>query len=850
MSEIADFVAWYVAVRKRPPMPWMARLAGDLMQGLWPDVLALPTGAAKTEIVAIWAWALAAAGAGAVPRRLWLASDRRVIADQAAKVAKAIAKCLIAADAPLAVQAVARALRALSGGELPLRVGLLRGGIVVDDEDRLDPLTPMAIDDKDLLDPLTPMAVATTIDQLGSRLLWRAYGAGPREWPMWAGLVGEGSLIVLDEAHLSAAAEATFRSAQRLGAGIRLVSMTATPRPGAGRVFTLGEADRTHGDLRRRIEARRIIVLRKAEGVAAAMAAAAEEARAGGARRVAVVCNTVRRARELHARLSADGTDMFLVIGRSRPLDREATMRELEPRVASDAVAGEPLIVVATQCIEAGADFDFDAMVSEACPLDALRQRLGRLDRLGDAGESRCVLVAPKRVEGAPPYGEATAAAWAWLEQVAGKARQIDLGVAGWERLVAASPPPEGASTAHPPAVTFLEPHLRLLTRTWPRPAVEPEIDLLLHGLGRRGGDVGIVWRADVDVGAPERSREILEILPPTALEAVQVPVWEARRWLAGRSLALDAGDVEGAVAPEEERDAADPPGPVALRWLGEEEGVEQVGPGDLRAGDILVVPAARGGCDAWGWAPDAADPARDLGDEAWSRKLGRPVRRAPLGEGQGVDELREQEAGPGRRVWAWAGGVVVEELPTARRRDPRDLEVPLDAHTDHVIAEARASAALLALPVEDFALAARWHDAGKDDRSWQIMIKGGDPTRLDEPPLAKGKRLGPRTAANVRRQARLPDGWRHEAESLRRLEASGALAGARDPDLVRWLVATHHGYARPWWPVVDGRPPDPGLADLMARLGRQLGWWRLAWLELVFRCADRAASRKEERDA
>ena len=208
----------------------MVRLAAELAAGSWPDVLALPTGSAKTEIVAVWAWALAAAGPGAVPRRLWLAQRPSGDGRPGARGSAGAPGRLGDPQAPPEVAAVALALQRLGGGQ-PLRVGLLRGGIVTDDEP--------------LLDPVTPMIVATTIDQVGSRLLWRAYGAPPREWPIWAGLAGEDSAIVLDEAHLSAAAEATFQRASKLGAGIRLLSMTATPR-GQGRTFTLDETDRAH----------------------------------------------------------------------------------------------------------------------------------------------------------------------------------------------------------------------------------------------------------------------------------------------------------------------------------------------------------------------------------------------------------------------------------------------------------------------------------------------------------------------------------------------------------------------------------------------------------------------------
>jgi CRISPR-associated endonuclease/helicase Cas3 len=111
-------------------------------------------------------------------------------------------------------------------------------------------------------------------------------------------------------------------------------------------------------------------------------------------------------------------------------------------------------------------------------------------------------------------------------------------------------------------------------------------------------------------------------------------------------------------------------------------------------------------------------------------------------------------------------------------------------------------------------------------------MVKGGDPRRLAEPPLAKG--LMVRSPLS-----RLPVGWRHEAESLRRLPEDAS-------DLVRWLVATHHGHARPFWPLAAH---GIGLAELMDRLQAEHGCWRLALHEAVLRCADRAVSQEEMRD-
>src|SRR5690606_7667352 len=125
-----------------------------------------------------------------------------------------------------------------------------------------------------------------------------------------------------------------------------------------------------------------------------------------------------------------------------RDLDRKSNLEALLPRMrAADRSDGAPLFVVATQTVEAGADLDFDALVTEAAPLDALRQRFGRLNRMGWRPIARAAIVArdkdvAARAKPDPLYGEATKRTWAWIHEAAtvegrGKSarRILDFGV-------------------------------------------------------------------------------------------------------------------------------------------------------------------------------------------------------------------------------------------------------------------------------------------------------------------------------------------------------------------------------------------------------------------------------------
>src|SRR5205807_2420501 len=79
-----------------------------------------------------------------------------------------------------------------------------------------------------------------------------------------------------------------------------------------------------------------------------------------------------------------------------------------------------------------GADFDFDALVTECASLDALRQRFGRLDRLGARQVSHAVILArePDVAKDADDfvYGHALKETWEWLKSIEARSF-VDFGI-------------------------------------------------------------------------------------------------------------------------------------------------------------------------------------------------------------------------------------------------------------------------------------------------------------------------------------------------------------------------------------------------------------------------------------
>lgn len=104
---------------------------------------------------------------------------------------------------------------------------------------------------------------------------------------------------------------------------------------------------------------------------------------------IAVITSTVDRAiataTELRRRLASDPVDVVCLHSRMTITDRSAREDMLEQTIGKSSNSARPIIVVATQVIEASLDFDFDFMSTDIGPGPSILQRAGRLWRFRDA---------------------------------------------------------------------------------------------------------------------------------------------------------------------------------------------------------------------------------------------------------------------------------------------------------------------------------------------------------------------------------------------------------------------------------------------------------------------------------
>lgn len=612
MSKVPDFPTYFEALWGYAPFPWQSRLARDLETDGWPAWVTLPTGVGKTATIDIAIYHLARQASLPLaerhaPARIVFAVNRRIVVDEAYQRAHDIAAKLrsAATDPADPLHPIAAALRELSQlpDDDPLKAYPLRGGTFTDHSWAKTPTQPLVL--------------TTTLDQLGSRLLFRGYGVSEGARPIHAALLANDSLLILDEAHTSRAFSQTLesiatlraRATEKIATPFYAVQLTATPPPSAEKRFVLDADDLTNPVIKRRLAASKPTILKeipKAKGAARHSKIATEISPHAielvkTNRRLLIVVNRVATAQALFAKLHKDRkqhhADILLLTGRIRPLDRDRLIDSLvkkhQLKSTDPSAQVPPLILIATQTIEVGADYDFDALITELAPLDSLRQRFGRLNRQGRDIAAPALIFAPEEALDAkkpdPIYSTCLPTVWEWLGKHLDDDANIDFGIDAFGKIA-----PNGEVLASllapaPDAPVLLPAHLDLLCQTSPEPHVSPEPALYIHGPGRDFPQISVILRADLT--DETQARALLEATPPLATEAATLPLPFVRAWLENPDKPKDeSGDAPGETSAEAKKPALLD---VKEAWIWRnQELLALKTPDSLRPGDFLVVNA------------------------------------------------------------------------------------------------------------------------------------------------------------------------------------------------------------------------------------------------------------------
>lgn len=886
LPECPSFPDWYRAINGRSPFPWQARLADQVVSSRgWPGLVGIPTGLGKTACVDIAIWALAHQAhrppdQRTAPTRLWWVVNRRLLVDDTYRHAAEIAERL-AASTGGPVRAVATRLRYIGGqaGTVPLEVVQLRGA-----RRRSDELPGAWVRGLRPSTPAQPAVICSTIPMFGSRILFRGYGSSRSMRPIDAALAYMDSLVIIDEAHLAVHLQRLLEDLAEVAPpktailpGVRqsptVVALTATGDADVQR-FDLAEDDRNHATIRQRLKADKPVHLltmpdkSTKSQVVTKIATAVEELLTDASPGVSLVfVNSPITARHIHQRLTKRlrNAHVMIATGQIRGYDAKRITEDIL-REAGSTRNGPPrrshLIIVATQTLEVGADIDADYLVTEACGVRALTQRLGRLNRLGKRPHAKAVYIhSPPDKRGSwPVYGQEPAAV---LERLHGHMTPDGL---------VALPPGEiskilGDPQDRPePAPVVARGLLWEWVKTTIPPPGEAPTNPYFAGFDDTHRHLNIAWRAYLPgESGPEKLWPRLR-----RDETVEVPVSDAIKALN----ALDASREDAHWVILDPRHRATP-----------------AAAGDLRPGDTVIVRSDVGWLDDDGhWDPkstgvvldtsisDAGLPiAPDVLERVYAPET-LPKRAARLvseilkvqDNGEDEEEERESKLRACRRLCRTLSTAIpyrtnerhwldfisdvrdgiehranmehailvsphneVSRLPFVGRSvrtgiDDGDglsllsenADLRLTTHGDdtaRVAARIVKAAGVTTPPSRAVVLAARLHDVGKADLRFQRSLK---PNRvLDDDLVAKSRQ--PRSMwSATRANAGWPRGGRHEELSRRLVEQwirnEDHGLDADEADLLQHLVVSHHGHGRPFvMPVRDTSAPSSLPHDL-----------------------------------
>ncbi|MCL6512099.1 MAG: type I-U CRISPR-associated helicase/endonuclease Cas3 [Anaerolineae bacterium] len=873
-----------------PPLRWQTRLLQRMLNGELPELCDLPTGLGKTAVIVIWLLALygqlASGKQVMLPRRLIYIVNRRTVVDQATNIVLKVKERIQRADTPMT-----RALRDVLGD---LAVSTLRGELADNEEWKADPSRPAII-----IGTVDMIGSKLLFRGYGDSYRLRAHHAGLLGQD--ALIIHDEAHLTPAFGELLF----SIRQQQRRCGDLRpihVMELSATAlRSSVQANFNLTDEDLEDEFVARRLRAGkhlRLHAVKDKDGVVEKILDLALRHKSNPCKAIIFVESpeeVTRIAKDLKKKLGSEGF-VSVLTGTLRGHERDKLLTEdpvvralLDPAQKVD----KAMYLVANAAGEVGVDFDADHMVGELTTLDRLIQRLGRVNRSGRPGYVANIdIVYSEDVakeqsaagqgaetgddeqtgKGAKKGSSPLQSTLEVLQRHAQSQGYVDVSPKELRAILDAAP--REAFSPQPRMVPITDLVLDSLTLTsLEKLPYRPDIADYLHGIAPDPPETHVIFRVEVPYLtelSPEQVGEWFDALPvrsPERLrdttERIRKQLIKIAKRLKGRKCVLISadGDIEivelseqiqeqalryativlpaeaGGLTPEGLLDGDDE---TPVQDLAERDGqnrrflLERIAEGD-------EVPTwiARSLIDGQVFELDGASPRPAAGQLA--RQLGLTVTQLlelgdPAEEGEATDL-------PSRCLLLLSNAKGKSGLP---REEAGDLDPPtIEEHSDLVTAWVRRFAERLQLdPVlgDALAMAAHWHDSGKDRDVWQRAIFNNDSTKRfakSGPRGMKSERLG---------------GYRHEFGSLLDAVRDSALTSHPEADLILHLIAAHHGWARPHFRAnaMDyERYRDEDNAQTafetlrrFERLQRRCGRWGLAWLESLLRSADALASR------
>ncbi|MCY3861269.1 MAG: CRISPR-associated endonuclease Cas3'' [bacterium] len=662
-----------------------------------------------------------------------------------------------------------------------------------------------------------------TIDMLLSRALNRGYADSRWYWPMSFGGFNNGTHWVFDEIQLMDVATPNTRQLQSFrdifGTALPTAStwMSATvddrllrtvDRPEIGSIVELSDQDR-HGPLSQRLDSTRTVEEIKLPDRKPEQDLAQElVARHQPGTLTLAVFNTVERAVATWSSLSKLSPDAEVVLlhSRYRPPDRAA---HTTAALSQPGPAGK--IVVSTQVLEAGIDLSSALLFTEAAPWPSIVQRAGRCNRDGAHGDARLLWATPPQN---PPY-----------EEVEVQASVEALRSLAGEMVTATYLQSLDVHTSERITPVIRRRDLIDLFDTTPDLSGN-DLDVARFIRDSNDRTVQVAWR-EIAANNKPLGRS------PRRDELCGVPIADLKRWLKGHpAWRLD----------HLSRDREQP-------WV-------RCNASDLHDGIEVVLDADQGGYDSKiGWNPRSGQ----------TRVLAGPTTQSVAG-----GFLPDDDVGVGDDPASLAS----DWYPLAKHLVDveRECEVLLEGFGPGDLSDEMRRAAIIA---------GRLHDIGKASPVWQDAALATVNEEQREALEGSGPFAKTGSGKALRFERRF---FRHELASALALmsEGASAMGDHHETDLVIYLVASHHGRIR----LSIRRPPEEssigsttvttlGVAPedelpevnlgvstvppshltiptgddryerraLALRDRTDLGPFRLAFLEMVVRCADWKAS-------